>query len=487
MLAEAAAQALSPWPMKVLVDQSLNGEPAPAWVTRLVAVLPGAGSREGLLGWCVAATVVLFALMSLLGVAQAWLSATVGQRLSYDLASDVFAHLQRLSLRSHARRSIGDLMRRVTGDCGSVATILRDALLPAVAAVAMLVVAFTLMASLSLKLAILAVIALPLLAVVARRLTPPILDRGYEYAQAEAGIWDEVEQTLTAVPVIQAFSAEPEAERRVQAAYAGVLSSAVAMTASQFKLKILSGLVLTGLGAVMMWVGARGVASGTLTVGGLLVFLSYLAMLYTPLETITHSMSSATEAAGAARRIIEVMSEEQEVRESVDARPMALTRGPSLEFAGVTWGYAPGLAAVRDVWLEVPAGKTLALVGPSGAGKSTLAAMLPRLCDPWTGSVQLDGRDIRSFTLASLRDGVAIVPQETFLFPTTIADNIAYGRPGATREQVEHAARAAGAHEFIAALPEGYDSVVGERGATLSGGDERYREGAPQRCARARA
>jgi ABC-type multidrug transport system fused ATPase/permease subunit len=484
MVLEACVQSLAPWPMKALVDQALRGEPAPSWLGSVLALVPGAGSREGLLAWCVAATIILFILVALLGVAQAGLGAAVGQRLSYDLAADVFAHLQRLSLRAHSRRSVGDLMRRVTGDCGSVATIIRDALLPSLAAALTLVIAFAMMVMLDLKLALVALLALPLLTLVVRRYTSPILERGYEYAQAESEIWDVIEQTLTAVPAIQAFSAEREADRRVGAAYQGVLSSAVSLTRAQFRLKVLSGLVAAVLSAAMIWIGSHEVQSGALSLGGLLVFLSYLAMLYGPLDSITHSMGSATEAAGAARRVIEILGEQQEVVEAPSANTLAVARdggdGVTLEFSGVTWGYEAGRSAVEGVTIRIPRGATVALVGPSGAGKSTLASMVPRLCDPWEGAVLLDGRDIRDYTLRSLRDHVAMVLQETFLFPASIADNIAYGRPGAGRGEIERAARDAGAHEFIMRLPEEYDTVIGERGATLSGGER-------QRLAIARA
>lgn len=482
LLLEAAAQAIVPWPMKLLVDHALLGVPLPPTLDWLLSDDGEPPSGRALIVLCVVSLAVLHGLTSVLGVVQAGLNATVGQRLTYDLASDVFAHLQRLSLRSHSRMSIGDLMRRVTADCGAIATILRDALLPAIAAIAMLAFAFAMMLTLSVPLAILAALALPALGVAFRRYTPPIMDRGYEYAQAESEIWGHVEQALSAVPAIQAFSAGGEADRRVGGAYRRVLVSAVALTHAQFRLKALSGLIAATLGGLMLVAGTREVQSGSLTVGGLLVFLAYLAIFFAPLDTLANSMSSGTEAAGAARRIREVLAEHEEVAERVGAVPLHVPGGGavSLELRSVTWGYTEGRPAVDDVTVHIPAGRTVALVGASGAGKSTLASMVPRLCDPWRGEVFLNGRDIRDFTIRSLRDHVAVVLQESYLFPVTIADNIAYGRPGASRNEIERAAMAAGAHEFVRALPRGYETVVGERGATLSGGER-------QRIAIARA
>ena len=477
MVVEAVLTAAVPWPMKVLVDHALGADPAPGWIDAL-----SGGERWSIVALAVGAIVLLHGMLNLLAILQASLHTSVGQRISFDLAADVFAHVQRLSLRSHARRSIGDLMRRVTEDCSSITTILRDALLPALGAGLMLVVSIGLMLVLSVKLTVLAVLTIPALCLVARRLTPPILDRGYEYAQAEADVWDHAEQTLNAAPVIQVFGAEPQAQRRLASVYEGVLSSAVLLTRTQFKMKVISGVIAATGGGAMLFVGTREVLSGALSPGGMLVFLTYLAMLYAPLDTIVQSLSSGTHAAGAARRVLQVLEQEQEVADAPGSTAVAIPGGAGalVQFCGVTWGYEPDEPVVRGVSLTIPAGTTLALVGPSGAGKSTLAAMIARLCDPWTGSVRINGLDLRALTAASVRAHVAMVLQETYLFPISIADNIAYGRPGAGQAEIEAAARAAGVHETIVSLPEGYRTLVGERGATLSGGER-------QRIAIARA
>ncbi|HYE61494.1 MAG TPA: ABC transporter ATP-binding protein [Phycisphaerales bacterium] len=478
MLAEAALSALLPWPMKVLVDNVLGTEPLPA---PLSSITEGWGTW-GLIGAAVLCVVCVHGAVSLLNVAQAGLNTSVGQRLSYDLAADVYAQLQGLSLRSHARRSIGDLMRRVTEDCTSITTILRDSLLPAAAAVVTIAIAAGMMLALNVKLTLLAAIAVPALALIVRRYTPAIYDRGYEYAQSEADIWDDAERSLVAAPMLQAFTAEPLAEARISRTYDRVLTSAVALTRAQFRLKVLSGAVASVAGAGMLIVGAHEVQSGRLTVGGLLVFLAYLAMLYAPLDTLSQSMSSGTQAAGAARRVREVLEEQQEVHDLPGAAALAIppTKAAEVEFRCVTWGYEPGRAAINGVDLRLPAGRTVALVGPSGAGKSTLAAMIARLCDPWSGEVRVEGADVRDLTVRSVRDHVALVQQETYLFPMSVADNIAYGRPGATMDEVAAAAKAAGIHDHINSLPQRYQTVVGERGATLSGGER-------QRIAIARA
>lgn len=480
MFAEAALVAATPWPMKILVDHVLSGIPLPAALVGVLGTL--SGSQGAMILLVILSTVVLFAASASLGLAEAAVSVSVGQRMVYSLASDVFAHLQRMSLRFHARRAIGDSMRRITADCGCISTIVRDAALPALGGLLTTAVMFTVMWRMNPALTLVAAGAVPLLVLVVGGCTRRVLDLGYSYAQAESEVWEIAERTLSAAPVIQAYVAEDMADGHIRTAYAGVLGSAIDLAKAQFRLKILSGLVVATGSAAVLYVGATEAAAGRLTVGGLLVFLSYLAALYAPLDAIVHAAGSATQAAGGARRVLELLSVADEVPESPAAVPLLLERGraPDICFQGVTAGYEAGRPVLRNMTLEIGGGQTVAIVGASGAGKSTMAAMVPRLLDPCEGRVLIQGRDVREFTLRSLRGQVAMVLQETLLFPVSVAENIAYGKPGASQAQIEEAALAAGAHGFIAGLPEGYETVVGQRGATLSGGER-------QRIAIARA
>ncbi|MEX2220007.1 MAG: ABC transporter ATP-binding protein [Phycisphaerales bacterium] len=480
MALEAVLIAATPWPMKLLVDHTIAGAPLPPWAAALAPNQPGAGAPAGQIVWIVAATIVLFVLATTLGLVQTSLSVTLGQRMVYDLAADLFAKLQRLSLGFHARRAVGDSMRRVTTDCACIAAIIRDAALPALAALLTLVVLFAVMWRLNAALTVVAAGAVPLLILVVRRFTPPVLGRGYEYAEAESKIWDITERTLSAAPVIQAFQAEPRADEQVRRAYEGVYASALALTRVQFGLKVSSGLVTAAGAAAVLWIGALEVIAGRLTLGGLLVFLAYLAALYAPLDAMVHSAGAATEAAGGARRVLALLEEPEEVRDLPGARDLVLTAPPEVRFEGLRVGYETGRPVLDGIDLRIPAGSTLGIVGASGAGKSTLLALIPRLLDPWEGRVLIDGTDARSLTLRTLRGRIAVVLQDTILFPASIAENISYGCPDATRARIEQAARDAGAHDFVSALPDGYDSVIGQRGATLSGGER-------QRIAIARA
>jgi ATP-binding cassette subfamily B protein/subfamily B ATP-binding cassette protein MsbA len=470
MLLRIGLDALRPWPMKVLVDHALGGKPMTEGVARWVGALPGAADPANLVGWCVAATVVLFLLGWALGLASANASISLGQCMVYDLAGDLFGHLQRLSLRFHSRKPVGDSIRRVTTDCACVATIVRDALLPVLTSVAGLVVMFVILCRLDAVLALLSLVVVPYMVFVFRRYARPMLERSYEQQEADGRMYTVIEQTLSAIPVVQAFGREEATDERFRESTRASLRAALTTTDVQLRFKVLMGLATAGGTALILWVGVSHALAGRLSVGSILVFLSYLGALYEPLESLLYVSSTIQGAAGSARRVLEVLGEEPEVRERPGALPLPSARG-HVVLEGVAFGYEPGRPVLHGVSLEALPGQTVALVGATGAGKTTLASLVPRLFDPWQGRVLLDGCDVRDLRLADVRAQVALVLQEPFLFPVSVADNIAYGRPGASRDEIEAAARAANAHDFVVRLPHGYDTVLGERGATLSGGE----------------
>lgn len=470
MIGKIVLDLLKPWPMKVLVDNGLSARDLSPSLAALAALLPAADTREGLIAWSVAATVLLFLCAWALGVATTYANIGFGQRMVYDLATDLFSHLQRLSLRFHSRQSVGDSIRRVTTDCGCVSVIIKDAVLPVVAALVTLAAMFVVMWRMEPRLTLLSMLVAPWLALVLRRYMQPMLDRSYEQQEAEGGMYAVIERTLAALPVVQAFGREPASDRAFARSTDRVLHAAVASTLVGVKFKVLTALA-TGAGtAGIVWVGAQSVLDGRLTVGGLLVFLAYLAALYGPLEMLMYGPSATQAAAGSARRVLELLETRREVDDRPGARRIARLHG-HVRIEGVTFGYDPERPILRNVSLEVRPGETVAIVGPTGAGKSTLAGLVPRFYDPWQGRITIDGIDVRDIELRSVRSNVALVLQEPFLFPMTIAENIAYARPSASRDDIEAAARAANAHAFIMRLPQGYDTVVGERGATLSGGE----------------
>ena len=470
MLAKIGMDVLRPWPLKVLVDHALQQRLMPPALAQLVHALPGAGTRQGLITWCIAATVVVFLLGWALGLAGALANLYFGQRIVYDLAADLYGRLLSLSQRFHGRRPVGDSIRRVTTDCTCVTTIVKDALLPLVVSAATLASMFVVMYRLDPVLTLLSLAIVPWLVFVLHRYAGPMLERGYAQQQAEGQLYDVVEQTLSAMPVVQAFGQEPSADRRFRRTSIDALNAALSSTSVQLQFKILTGLATAVGTAAILWIGGLHVLDGRLSIGSILVFLSYLGSLYGPLESLMYTTSTVQGAAGSARRVQEVLGLAPEVADRPGAVALRSARG-HVRLENITFGYEPDRPVLRSVSLEARPGQVVALIGPTGAGKTTLVSLVPRFFDPWQGRVLFDGQDVRDLRLKGLRSQVALVLQEPLLFPWSIAQNIAYGRPTATAKEIEAAARAARLEECIERLPQGYETVLGERGATLSGGE----------------
>jgi ATP-binding cassette subfamily B protein len=461
---------LQPWPMKVLVDHVLGSRPMAGPLAWATALLPGAGTSRGLLAWVVAAGLVIFAVNSAAEVVftRAWIR--VGQRMVYRLAGDLFARLQRRSLLFHSRRSVGDSLSRITGDSWCVYKVADTLFFAPKQALIMVVGMVVVMAQMDAGLTLLALAVAPFMAWSSFVFGRPIRRAARAGREIEGRIQAHVQQTLSGLSVVQAFGQEERERQRFEEFTNDAVRAQRRRTLVGSFSALTSGLAITlGTGAVL-WVGARHVLDGRLSLGSLLVFLAYLRPLQDKLKTLTGIYSALQEVGASIDRVAEVLESEPEVGD----RPGAVTLPPAeghIRLEAVTFGYEPGRPVLRDVALEVRPGEAVAVVGPTGAGKTTLVSLVPRFFDPWHGRVLLDGHDARGVRLASLRRQVALVLQEPFLFPISVADNIAYGRPGAARAEVEAAARAANAQAFIERLPRGYDTVLGERGATLSGGE----------------
>jgi ATP-binding cassette subfamily B protein/subfamily B ATP-binding cassette protein MsbA len=460
---------LRPWPTVLLIDHLLRGRPLPSWAAGFAA-LPGADAPTGALTWLVSATVLLFVLDWAVGVGANYVGLTLGQLLTYRVGADLFAHLQRLSLAFHTRFAAGDNIRRVMSDSRAVTTIFRDALLPLLTAVGSLVLMFVVLWRISGLLTVLALLVTPVMLGVFCLYARPMLDRVYLEDQAEGRIYSVIEQVFSAIPAVKAFGRERATEADYRRTTSGTLKAALFALDVQLRFKLLMDVSVGVAAAGMLWLGARQVLGGALTVGGIVLFLSYLNSLYGPIQSIVYTGSTIQGAGGGARRIYEVLGATPEVSDRPGAVRLGRTAG-AIGFEAVGFGYEPERPVLRSVSLSVAAGERVALVGPTGAGKSTLVSLIPRFFDPDQGRVLLDGTDVRDVQLASLRAQISLVLQEPFLFPLSIAQNIAYGRPDASMSEVEAAARAANAHAFISRLPQGYETVIGERGATLSGGE----------------
>jgi ATP-binding cassette subfamily B protein/subfamily B ATP-binding cassette protein MsbA len=470
MLFSSVVTLLQPWPMQVVMDHVLGEQPLPEWLARCAALVPGAGSPRGLLAWAVLAGLLIFAANSAADVVLTRTWIQVGQRMVYRLAGDLFGHIQRRSLLFHSRNPVGDSMSRITGDSWSAYKVVDTLLFAPGYAMVLATSTVAVMAQLDLRLTLLALAVAPVMAGMSFAVGRPIRLAAKARREIEARLQSHLQQTLSIIQVVQAFAQQEREQQRFHALTAAALGAQRRGLLVSSLGGLASGLAGTlGTGAVL-WIGAREVLQGRLSLGGLLVFLTYLNALQGHLKSFVTAYTTLQEVGPSADRVLEMLRADLEMKDRPGALPLPVVRG-HVQLMGVSFGYEQDRPVLRDISLEVQPGQTVAVVGATGAGKTTLVSLVPRFFDPWQGRVLIDGHDVRDVQVKSLREQVGLVLQEPFLFPFTIAENTAYGRLGATRQQIEDAARAANLHDFVRQLPQGYDTVIGQRGATLSGGE----------------
>jgi ATP-binding cassette subfamily B protein/subfamily B ATP-binding cassette protein MsbA len=472
MVASILFDLLKPWPLKLIVDNALKGQALPSglqeWAQRL-----NANSPEAVLAYCAGATVVFFALAWLLKVTQAYLQTGIGTAMIYALAGDLFRHLQKLALAFHHQRQTGDLVRRVTADCTCIRDLIVSVALPALTSIVTLVGMALILCRLDLGLAAVSLGATPLLGFCIWHFARPMAERALLQSNAEGNTVGLANQVLGALVLVRVFGRETEETRLYENSVARANAAGLRTVSSQVQFKLVVG-TITSIGtAAVLAVGGWHVLAGKLTLGELLIFVSYVQALYGPLETLAYLSSGWASAAARARRVFEVIDAEEMISEPrhPKALPNAHAQAAEIGFINVKFGYEPGRTILKNLSFVVRAGQRIALVGRSGAGKSALLSLLPRSFDPCSGRIEINGIDIREVSLSDLRAHISFVLQDDFILPLTIAENIGYGRPDATAEEIRAAAEAAHADQFIRSLPDGYQTVLGESGATLSGGE----------------
>src|ERR671931_355186 len=478
-LGDAAAGLLQPWPLKLVIDNVLEvKQQLPPALAHLVTALFGAGQLSIL--YLALAIVVASAVLSGISIfIENFIMVRVANWVLYDLRRRLYWHVQHLSLSYHDERRVGDLMSTVTGDVQLVQDMIAEGVIDFVINVLMLVGMAVVMFAINWRFALLALSIAPFLFVVVYRSTRRTKQASRTVRKQEGRIASMAQEVLSSMRVVQAYTRERyEQSRFEQENRHRVVAGIQASTLKAALAPLVELLVAVGT-ALVLWYGAHEVLVHRLTPGELLVFLAYLSRLYGPMRNLSKFSDIMFRASVGLERIYGVLETEREVRDLPDARPAGPLRG-HIAFEHVSFAYRPGEPTLKDISFHIEPGQVVALVGSTGAGKTTLASLIPRFADPSQGSVRVDGRDVRSYTLASLRSQIALVLQETILFYGTVRDNIAYGRPEATLEEIIAAAKAANAHEFIMELPEGYDTLISERGTTLSGGQR-------QRIALARA
>ena len=471
---EVGFGALAPWPLKTVVDNVLGGQPLPEPLAGVAQATVGANPVALLLAVVVAG--LLLQLMSeVVMMLHTQLQVNTGQRILYDLRARLLDHLLALGLHHHAVTRTADSVYRLEADAYCVNDLAIGGIFPLTTAALKLIVMFAILARLDPALALLSLGVVPFLYACLRYYSTRMVDRAERVKQLESSLVERMFEVLSSIRVVKSFAREPHELTRFNRLGDDTMRARLRLTWQEsFFAVALSAITLVGT-ALILTVGGMHVLDGRLTVGGLLVVLAYLAAVYNPLSSIAHTTGSLQQAVVSARRVREIFAVTPESADAGAGLDATAIHG-EVRFEGVCFAYDESRVILDEVSFVARPGEMVAIVGLTGAGKTTLASLIPRFFEPTAGRVLIDGIEASRYALRSLRERIALVPQEAVLFGGSIADNIRYGRLTATDAEVEAAARAAHVDPFVTRLPDGYQTPLADAGATLSGG-ERQRLG----------
>jgi ATP-binding cassette, subfamily B, bacterial len=457
-LGATALSLLRPWPFKIIVDDILPRNPNARF-----------GNSPALIPLLCLAVVAIQLFWGLLNLASNYLFVKVGLQALLKLRTDLYAYLQSLSLKYHDARRSSDSSFRVAYDSQSIQTIYNKGFTNIFSSVMTLTGMFVVMLQFDWKLTLLSLGIIPLIVGAIYFFANRIRAESTSIQERDSAVLAQAQEGLSAIRMVHAFGREDYEVSQFRERAHESLEANLRLTLTNVKSALVIGTLMALGTAAMYYLGTLHVLDGTLTLGSLILFSIYLGMLYQPLQELTYTTWAMEGATAGARRCFEVLDRADDVIDAPNAKEITETAG-AVSFKEVTFGYGTGQPVLKDITLSISPNQIVALVGGTGAGKSTLLSLVPRFYDPNSGTVTLDDLDLRSITKRSLRARIAIVLQDTVLFSTTIRENIAYGRPEATEDQIREAAVRAQADEFITRLPGGYDSPVGERGGHLSVG-----------------
>jgi ATP-binding cassette subfamily B protein len=476
-LVYALTRVIEPWPLKVVFDQVLFHKPAhSSWIS--IFTVFGTSSYDIL----AAAAVVLVAAGLVRGVAyyyEDFLLSTAAQQIVYRIRARLYRHLHRLPVAFHQRQRTGDTLVRLSADIIVLRDMLVDSIVNIGTGALMVVLMLVVMFAVDPVLTLLALASMPLVAILSALYGKSIRATSRKQRKREGQVASVMHEALGAVAVVQLYGAEEREQERFHAVNRRSLKQGIKATRMEARMNQGVELALTAATVVVLWAGSLRALHGAITPGELIVFISYLRAAYRPMRRASKTVQRSAKASAAAERIVELLHTEPELADAPDAVPAPRFAG-RIAFEDVRFAYLSDRPVIHGVSAVIEPGSTTAVIGPTGSGKSTLVNLVPRLFDPTGGRVTIDERDLRTLTLESVREQISLVQQETVLFGLTIAENIRYGCPDATDEEVGRAADAAGLAELIAELPDGFDTLLTERGTSLSGGQR-------QRVAIARA
>ena len=478
MVGEGVANLLQPWPLKIVLDNVLKSQPLHGWLNQKILAWVG-DDKLSIVGLAALAVLAIAILDAIASYTEKYITTSVGQWVTHDLRRTLYSHIQRLSLAYHDQKQTGDLISRVTTDIDAIQSFINSGLLSSLVNGLTLAGMLGVMLYLNWRFTLIALSIAPVLFAVVYTYTRRIKKASREVRKKESEIVSVMQEVLSSIRVVKAFAREDYEQHRLEEESLEGVEIALRARSLKAKLSPLVDLIVAVGTSLVLWFGARLALSGDLSAGSLVLFIFYLGKMYKPMQELSKMTDSYSKAAVGYERIRDVLDTDRDVKDLPGARRAPRFRG-AVEFENVDFHYNAEQPILKNVTFKIEPGQVAALVGPTGAGKTTIVSLIPRFYDPTSGAVKIDGVDVRRFTQKSLRQQTSFVLQETVLFHGTIWNNIAYGKPDATRSEILRAADLANAHEFIDKMPGGYNSIVGERGVTLSGGQR-------QRIAIARA
>jgi len=478
VVGEGAANLLEPWPLKIVLDSVLRQRPVHGWLNHFIHSAAGDDKLAMLKLACIA-VLGIATLDAISSYTEKYFTTSIGQWVTHDLRRTLYSRIQQLSLAYHDQKRSGDLISRVTSDIDAIQSFINTALLGTLINLITLVGMVGVMFYVNWRFTLIALSVAPVLFLVVYTYTRRIKKASREVRKKEGEIVSVIEEVLSSIRVVKAFAREDYERKRLEEESLESVEIGLRARGLKAKLSPLVDIIVAVGTCLVLWFGARLVLNGSLSPGSLVVFILYLGKMYKPMQELSKMTDAYSKALVGYERIQEVLQTDKEVRDLPRALRVHGFKG-KIEFEHVDFYYTPGSPVLKDVNLTIESGQLAAIVGPTGAGKTSIISLIPRFYDPVSGVIRIDGTDVKRFRQKSLRQQISFVLQETVLFHAPVWQNIAYGKPEATRAEILRAAERANAHEFIEKLPEGYDATLGERGMTLSGGQR-------QRIAIARA
>ena len=458
----------APWPLKIVLDNVIGGDQPPGWLRQIASWLPGDGVMQTA-AFAAISTVIIAAVGAVASYLDNYYTESVGQWVANDLRVRVYDHLEHLPLAYYDTHQTGTLLSTITDDIATIQGFASSATLGIVVDLLTIAGMLGLMFWLNWDFALIAVGVAPFLLLFVVRFRKAVKKATREVRRRESDMVGVVQQGLESIRVVNAFGRQELEEEHLQEASRAAVQAALKARGVKSLLSPVVAVTVSFCTAFVLWRGASLVLASAMTAGSLTVFLSYLHKFFKPVQDLAKMSGTIAQAAVGVERVRGILDIDMSIPERPDAREPGRLEG-AIEFDRVAFAYDPASPVLKSVTFSIRAGQFVGIVGTTGSGKSTVVSLIPRFYDPTAGRVLIDGVDIRDYKLQGMRDQIGFVLQDTVLFRGTIRENIAYGRPDAAEKEIVEAARLANAHEFIARMPDGYHTQVGERGLTLSGG-----------------